>query len=110
MLTQQEVLDVMERLSDTYRPPAQLLYGGGLRLVECMRLRVGDLDFPDCQIVGRDSEGTQGRVTVLAGAAADAGPRRRVRLCGTDLLKRQEPLRWSQPTQPFQQAVVALPT
>jgi len=30
-----------------------------------MRLRVGDLDFPDRQIVVRDSEGTQDRVTVL---------------------------------------------
>ena len=33
--------------------------------MECMRLRVGDLDFPDRQIVVRDSEGTQDRVTVL---------------------------------------------
>ena len=65
VLTQQEVLDVIERLSDTYHLPAQLLYGSGLRLMECMRLRVGDLDFPDRQIVVRDSEGTQDRVTVL---------------------------------------------
>jgi integrase len=47
---------IIERLSDTYRLPAQLLYGSGLRLMECMRLRVGDLDFPDHQIVVRDSD------------------------------------------------------
>jgi len=52
VLTQQEVLDVIECLSDTYRLPPQLLYGSGLRLMECMRLRVGDLDLPDRRIVG----------------------------------------------------------
>ena len=42
VLTQQEVLAVIEHLPDTYRLAAQLLYGSGLRLVECMRLRQGE--------------------------------------------------------------------
>jgi len=35
VLTRQEALAVIERLSDTYRLAAQLLYGSGLRLMEC---------------------------------------------------------------------------
>ncbi|MBE9471802.1 MAG: integron integrase [Chloroflexi bacterium] len=65
VLTRQEALAVIERLSDTYRLAAQLLYGSGLRLMECMRLRVGDLDLPGRQIVVRNSEGARDRVTVL---------------------------------------------
>ena len=42
VLAQQEALAVIERLSDTYRLAAQLLYGSGLRLMECMRLRQGE--------------------------------------------------------------------
>ena len=38
-----KLLDVIERLPDTYRPAAQLLYGSGQRPMECLRLRVGDL-------------------------------------------------------------------
>jgi integron integrase len=65
VLTQQEVLAVIEHLPDTYRLAAQLLYGSGLRLMECMRLRVGDLDLPGRQIVVRNSDGARDRVTVL---------------------------------------------
>lgn len=43
VLTQREALDVIERLPDTCRLAAQLLYGSGLRLMQCLRLRVGDL-------------------------------------------------------------------
>lgn len=65
VLAQQEALAVIERLSDTYRPAVQLLYGSGLRLMGCMRLRVGDLDLPGCQIIVRNSEGARDRVQVL---------------------------------------------
>jgi integrase len=44
---------------------ASLLYGAGLRLKECLRLRVKDLDFGYQQIVVRDAKGNQDRVTVL---------------------------------------------
>ena len=40
VLTRQEALAVIDRLSDTYQLMAKLLYGSGLRLMECVRLRV----------------------------------------------------------------------
>lgn len=44
---------------------ASLLYGAGLRLMECVRLRVKDLDFGLNQITVRDGKGGKDRVTVL---------------------------------------------
>jgi integrase len=44
---------------------ASLLYGAGLRLRECMRLRVKDLDFDYRQIVVREGKGAKDRVTML---------------------------------------------
>ncbi|MBW2713333.1 MAG: integron integrase [Deltaproteobacteria bacterium] len=44
---------------------ASLCYGGGLRLMECIRLRVKDLDFQYQQITVRDGKGRKDRVTVL---------------------------------------------
>jgi integron integrase len=44
---------------------AQLLYGSGARLMECVRLRVKDLDFAQHQIVVRDGKGEKDRVTML---------------------------------------------
>ena len=42
-----------------------LLYGAGLRLCECLRLRVKDLDYDDQQIIVRQGKGNKDRVTVL---------------------------------------------
>ena len=44
---------------------AKLLYGSGLRLMECVRLRVKDLDFAQHPIVVRAGKGMQDRVTLL---------------------------------------------
>jgi len=44
---------------------ATLLYGAGLRLMECIRLRVKDVDFSYNQIVVRDGKGHKDRVTML---------------------------------------------
>ena len=44
---------------------ASLLYGAGLRLMECVRLRVKDIDFAMKQIIVRDGKGGKDRVTVL---------------------------------------------
>lgn len=44
---------------------ATLLYGAGLRLMECLRLRVKDVDFAYNQIVVRDGKGAKDRVTML---------------------------------------------
>ncbi len=43
----------------------KLLYGSGLRLLECVRLRVKDVDFAQHQIVLRDAKGHKDRVTML---------------------------------------------
>jgi integron integrase len=50
---------------------AKLLYGSGLRLMECMRLRVKDLDFGQRQIIVRDGKGMKDRATVLPDTLID---------------------------------------
>ena len=50
---------------------ASLLYGSGLRLMECLRLRVKDLDFEYHQIVVRDGKGGKDRVTILPSSLAE---------------------------------------
>ena len=51
---------------------ATLLYGGGLRLLECCRVRVKDIDFTTNQIVIRDGKGGKDRTTMLPGAVKAA--------------------------------------
>ncbi len=65
VLTPSEVQQVLQQLSGRYRLMAQLLYGSGLRLMECVRLRVKDVDFAQQQLVVREGKGMVDRVTVL---------------------------------------------
>jgi integron integrase len=65
VFTRDEVRQVLENLSGTHRLMANLLYGSGLRLMECIRLRVKDVDFGYNQIVVRDGKGKKDRVTML---------------------------------------------
>jgi integrase len=65
ILTRDEVAVVLRHLWGTPWIMATLLYGAGLRLMECLRLRVKDLDFAYNQIVVRDGKGQKDRVTVL---------------------------------------------
>ncbi len=65
VLTREEVRKVLGQLSGTHRLMAQLLYGSGLRLMECVRLRVKDVDFAQHLIVVRDGKGEKDRVTML---------------------------------------------
>ena len=65
VLTQGEVGAVLGHLSGTSWIMATLLYGAGLRLMECLRLRVKDVDFTYNQIVVRDGKGHKDRVTML---------------------------------------------
>lgn len=51
---------------------ARLLYGTGMRLLECLRLRVGDIDFGRREIVVRDAQGAQDRTTLLPVSLAGA--------------------------------------
>ena len=65
VLTRSEVRDLLERMRGTKWLMASLLYGAGLRLRECLRLRVKDVDFGYRQLVVRDGKGAKDRVTML---------------------------------------------
>ena len=65
VLAPQEVRAILAQLSGQYRLMAELLYGSGLRLLECLRLRIKDVDFQYLQIVLRDSKGGKDRRTML---------------------------------------------
>lgn len=60
-----EIKAVMGRLNGTAWMIAMLLYGSGLRLMECLRLRVKDIDFDYRQITVHDGKGFKDRVTML---------------------------------------------
>ena len=57
VLSRAEVQAVLHEMSDIHLLMARLLYGSGMRLMECIRLRVKDLDFEYRQIVVRDAKG-----------------------------------------------------
>ena len=65
VLTKQEVQRLFQQMSGTHLLMARLLYGSGLRLMECVRLRVKDLDFEYRTITVRDGKGNKDRVTIL---------------------------------------------
>lgn len=65
VLTRQEVKRILLNLSGTQRLMAGLLYGSGLRLMECVRLRVKDVDFGYRQITVRNGKGQKDRRTIL---------------------------------------------
>jgi len=65
VLTRSEIKRVFAHLHGTPKLMAGLLYGSGLRLMECVRLRVKDIDFELAQITVRDAKGGKDRVTML---------------------------------------------
>jgi integron integrase len=65
VLAKEEIQRVIGQLTGVHRLIVQLLYGSGLRLMECMRLRVKDLDSGQRQILVRDAKGGKDRVTIL---------------------------------------------
>lgn len=65
VLNRAEVTLVLERMEGTYGLMARLLYGTGMRLMECCRLRVKDIDFGQREILIRDGKGAKDRVTML---------------------------------------------
>src|SRR2546426_5121575 len=68
VLTRDEVRTVLQPLKGVPRLMACLLYGAGLRLLECCQLRVQDLDFGANQIVVRSGKGDKDRATMLPAA------------------------------------------
>jgi len=71
VLTVEEVKRVLARLDGQHGLMADLLYGAGLRLLECVRLRVKDVDFEMRQITVRDGKGEKDRVTMLPQSVAE---------------------------------------
>ncbi len=65
VLTVEEVNATLGRLRGTSALVARLLYGSGLRILECLRLRVKDIDFACREILVRDGKGAMDRVTML---------------------------------------------
>lgn len=65
VLTIDEVTRVMSHLDGVRWLVVMLLYGGGLRLLEALRLRVKDLDFERCEITVREGKGDKDRVTMM---------------------------------------------
>ncbi len=70
VLSRDEVRAVIRRIDGTPRLMALLLYGAGLRLLECCRLRVKDVDFGRNQIVVRGGKGDKDRVAPLPAVVA----------------------------------------
>jgi len=70
VLTRDEIHAVLSRLSGTHWLVASLLYGTGMRLMECLRLRVKDIDFSRSEILVRDGKGFKDRVTMLPATVA----------------------------------------
>jgi len=72
VLTQDEVKLLLSQMSGTHALMARLLYGAGLRLLECLRLRIQDVDFGQRQLFIRDGKGGKDRVSLLPqGLTAD---------------------------------------
>ncbi|MBV7333909.1 integron integrase [Chloroflexi bacterium TSY] len=65
VLTREEVWQVIDQMSGLHQMMATLLYGTGMRLMECIRLRVKDVDFGQRLIIVRDAKGQKDRTTML---------------------------------------------
>lgn len=90
VLTREEVQAVLGRTEGTYGLMLRLLYGTGMRLMECVRLRVKDVDFSRAEIIVRDGKGAKDRVTMLPqriAAELQAHLQRRRHLYEDDLAK-----------------------
>ena len=72
VLTKSEVQRLLAGMEGVPALMAGLMYGGGLRLMECVRLRVKDVDFEKHQIMVRDGKGGKDRVTMLPKRYAEA--------------------------------------
>jgi integron integrase len=65
VLTKDEVLALIQAMTGTHQLMAKILYGSGLRSIECIRLRVQDIQHNMNQILVRDGKGKKDRITIL---------------------------------------------
>jgi len=66
VLTVQETVALLGHMEGTARLMAEVIYGGGLRVMECCRLRVKDLDFENSLLFVREGKGDKDRSTLMA--------------------------------------------
>ncbi len=71
VLTKEEVRALLSHLSGTHELMAKLMYGAGLRLIECVRLRIKDIDFGRKRIHVVMGKGAKDRCTVLPRSIED---------------------------------------
>ena len=71
VLTREEVQGIFKEMQGTHALMAKLIYGSGMRLMECIRLRVQDVDFGQKKIYIRGGKGGKDRVTVFPDSIAD---------------------------------------
>jgi integron integrase len=71
VFTREEAANVLNHFRAKMWLMASLLYGSGLRLMECIRLRVKDIEFAQSQIIVREGKGNKDRVTMLPEALAN---------------------------------------
>lgn len=65
VLTKNEVAKILSFMTGTHQLMIKLLYGTGMRLMECIRLRVKDIDFERNQTIIRDANGMKDRAVML---------------------------------------------
>jgi integron integrase len=70
VLSHAEAMSVINHISGIPRLMTKILYGSGLRLMECLRLRVKDIDFENHQIIVRGGKGDNDRLTILPDSVA----------------------------------------
>ena len=72
VFTQQEARTVIDKLPTQYTLMAELMYGAGLRVMECVRLRIKDIHIDYAQIIVRSGKGNKDRTTLLPVRSVDA--------------------------------------
>lgn len=87
VLNRDEIQAILSRLGGTNHLIASLLYGTGMRIMECLRLRVQDVDFTRREILIRDGKGAKDRVTMLPDVLA---PVLRTHLDKTQVLHKED--------------------
>jgi integron integrase len=66
VFSQQEIAEILKYMSEDYQLMCRLIYGGGLRLSECLELRVKDIDINGGSIIVRSGKGNKDRITLLS--------------------------------------------
>ena len=74
VFTRDEIRAIFERLHGEHYLMVSLMYGAGLRLMECLRLRVKDVDLARREIIVRDGKGEKDRITMLPQVLCEALP------------------------------------